>query len=142
MASSLKYPEDQVLYFIRGDQLGLVSTFSSSSETRTSRKAYQAIDHSVTDGLLIHYYGSPKRVTAITDTPDVDNLFHSSIVDYVKRCLYMDKAGQTSDGGMAQASLGLAATHEKRFNDAVRRYGARRRSKTGGTRAVVPANFK
>jgi len=142
MASNLKYPEDQVLYFIRGDQLGLVSTYSSTSETRTSRKAYQAIDHSVTNGLLIHYYGSPKRVTAITDTPDVDNLFHSSIVDYVKRCLYMDKAGQTADGNMAQAALNLAATHEKRFNDAVKRYGARRRSKTGGTRAVVPANFK
>ena len=60
MASNLKNPEDSVLYFIRGDQLGLVTTFSSSSETRTSRKAYQAIDHSVTNGLLIHYYGNPK----------------------------------------------------------------------------------
>lgn len=27
MASNLKYPEDSVLYFIRGDQLGLVTTF-------------------------------------------------------------------------------------------------------------------
>ena len=141
MASNIKYPEDQVLYFIRGDQLGLITTYSSSGETRTSRKAYQAIDHAVTNGLLIHYYGNPKRVTAITDTPDVDNLFHSSIVDYVKRCLYMDKAGRSGDPGAAQSSLALAANHEKRFNNAIKKYGVRKREKTGGTRAVVPANF-
>ena len=141
MASNLKYPEDQVLYFIRGDQLGLITTYSSTSETRTSRKAYQAIDHAVTNGLLIHYYGSPKRVTAITDTPDVDNLLHSSIVDYVKKCLYMDKAGRAGDPGAAQSSLALAANHEKRFNNAIKKYGVRKREKTGGTRAVVPANF-
>jgi len=141
MASNLKYPEDQVLYFVRGDQLGLITTYSSTSETRTSRKAYQAIDHAVTNGLLIHYYGSPKRVTAITDTPDVDNLLHSCLIDYVKRCLYMDKAGRTGDPGGAQASIALAANHEKRFNDAIKKYGIRKREKTGGTRAVVPANF-
>ena len=141
MASNLKYPEDQVLYFIRAAQVGLITTYSSTSETRTSRKAYQAIDHAVTNGLLIHYYGSPKRVTAITDTPDVDNLLHSSIVDYVKKCLYMDKAGRSADPGATQASLALAANHEKRFNDAIKKYGVRKREKTGGTRAVVPANF-
>ena len=141
MASNLKYPEDQVLYFFRADQLGLITTYSSTSETRTSRKAYQAIDHAVTNGLLIHYYGSPKRVTDITDTPDVDNLLHSCIVDYVKKCLYMDRAGRSPDPGAAQASLALASNHEKRFNDAIKKYGIRKREKTGGTRAVVPANF-
>ena len=141
MASNLKYPEDQVLYFIRGDHLGLISTYSSAGATRTSRKAYQAMDHSVTNGLLIHYYGNPKRVTAITDTPDVDNLFHSAIVDYVKKCLYMDKAGISPDPNVAQVSMGLMAQHEKRFYTAVKRYGTRKRSKTGGSRAVVPADF-
>jgi|TARA_R100000455_G_C6232334_1_gene93592 hypothetical protein len=142
MASNIKYPEDAVLYFIRGDHLGLVTTFSSSAETRTARKAYQAIDHAVSNGLLLHYYGNPKRVTALTDTPDVDNLFHSAIVDYVKKCLYMDRAGTASDGNIAQVSMGLMAQHERKFNNAVKKYGARKRSKTGGTRAVVPADFK
>ena len=141
MASNLKYPEDQVLYFIRGDHLGLISTYSSTGTTRTSRKAYQAMDHSVTHGLLIHYYGNPKRVTAITDTPDIDNLFHSAIVDYVKKCLYMDRAGTSPDPNAAQISMGLMAQHEKRFDTTVKRYGARKRSKTGGSRAVVPADF-
>jgi len=141
LAGSIKYPEDQVLYFIRGDHLSLVTTYSSASESRTSRKAYQAIDHSVRNGLLIHYYGNPKRVTAITDTPDVDNLFHSSIVDYVKKCLYMDRAGSTGDANRSQIAMGMMAQHERMFNNVIKKYGNRKRSKTGGTRAVVPANF-
>ena len=141
MASNIKYPEDKVLYFIRGDHLGLITTYSSTNESRTDRKAYQAFDHSVTNGLLFHYYGNPSKVTAITNTPDIDNLFHSAIVDYVKKCLYMDKAGTASDAGMAQIALSLMMQHEKKFDQAVKKYGTKKRSKTGGTRAVVPNSF-
>ena len=141
MASNIKYPEDKVLYFIRGDHLGLITTYSSTNESRTDRKAYQAFDHSVTNGLLLHYYGNPSKVTAITNTPDIDNLFHSAIVDYVKKCLYMDKADTESDAGMAQIALSLMMQHEKKFDQAVKKYGTKKRSKTGGTRAVVPNSF-
>ena len=141
MASNFKYPEDQLLYFIRGDHLGLITTYSSAGETRTSRKAFQAVDHSVTNGLLIHYYGNPKRVTAITDTPDIDNLFHSAIVDYVKKCLYMDRAGAATDPNVVQSATLLSASHKKNFDDAVRRYGAKKRDKTGGTRVIKVPNL-
>ena len=141
LTGNIKYPEDQVLYFIRGDHLSLVTTYSSNAETRTARKAYQAIDHNMVNGMLIHYYGNPKRVTAITDTPDVDNLFHSAIVDYVKKCLYMDRAGSTGDANRSQVAMGMMAQHERKFNNAIKKYGNRKRSKTGGTRAIVPANF-
>ena len=47
MASNIKYPEDKVLYFIRGDHLGLITTYSSTGESRTDRKAYQGFDHSL-----------------------------------------------------------------------------------------------
>ena len=141
MASNIKYPEDRVLYFIRGDHLGLVTTYDSSGDTRTSRKMYPAFDHAVTNGLLIHYYGSPNKVTAITDTPDIDNLFHSVIVDYVKKCLYMDKAGKEKDAGVAQVSMNLMMQHERKFDTAIKKYGTKKRSKTGGVRAIVPSNF-
>ena len=141
MASNIKYPEDRVLYFIRGDHLGLVTTYDSSGDTRTSRKMYQAFDHAVTNGLLIHYYGSPNKVTAITDTPDIDNLFHSAIVDYVKKCLYMDKAGKEKDAVVAQVSMNLMMQHERKFDTAIKKYGTKKRSKTGGVRAIVPSNF-
>jgi hypothetical protein len=122
--------------------MGIITNYDSESETRTARKSYTAIDHNIVNGLLIHYYGNPKRVTAITDTPDVDNLFHSAIVDYVKKCLYMDRAGTASDGNIAQVAMGLMAQHERSFNNAVKKYGTKKRSKTGGTRAIVPADFK
>ena len=32
MASNIKFPEDKVLYFVRGDQLGLITSFSSTNE--------------------------------------------------------------------------------------------------------------
>jgi|TARA_R100000027_G_scaffold65129_1_gene59315 hypothetical protein len=142
LAGNIKYPEASVNYFIRGDHMGIITNYDSESETRTARKSYTAIDHNIVNGLLIHYYGNPKRVTAITDTPDVDNLFHSAIVDYVKKCLYMDRAGTATDGNIAQVAMGLMAQHERSFNNAVKKYGTRKRSKTGGTRAVVPADFK
>ena len=141
MASNLKYPEDQVLYFIRGDQLGLVSTYSSTSETRTSRKAYQAIDHSVTNGLLIHYSSDPRKVTSVSDTPNIDNSFHLALVDYVKMCLYMDRAG-SSIGESSAVSFQLSEMHKRKFNETVRRFGNRRREKTGGTRSILPYNFQ
>jgi len=141
LTGNIKYPDNQILYYIRGDHLSLVTTYSSSAETRTSRKAYQAIDHNMVNGMLVHYYGNPKRVTAITDTPDVDNLFHSAIVDYVKKCLYMDRAGSTGDANRSQVAMGMMAQHERKFNNAIKKYGNRKRSKTGGTRAIVPANF-
>tara|TARA_R100000697_G_scaffold7112_1_gene12707 strand:- start:300 stop:1124 length:825 start_codon:yes stop_codon:yes gene_type:complete len=141
LSSNLKFPEDTSLYFIRGDHLGLISSYDSDGSSRTDRKAYQAVDHNIVNGLLIHYYGNPNKVTAITDTPDVDNLYHSAIVDYVKKCLYMDRAGKTSDGNRAQMAMNLMMRHERKFDMAIKKYGTKKRSKTGGTRAVVPASF-
>ena len=141
MASNIKYPEDKVLYFIRGDHLGLITTYSSTNESRTDRKAYQAFDHSVTNGLLLHYYGNPSKVTAITNTPDIDNLFHSAIVDYVKKCLYMDKAGSTADPNLSQVAMSMGMNHERKFKEAIQRYGVRKKDKTGGSRVVKVPNL-
>ncbi len=143
MASNIKYPENQAMYFIEGDKLGLITKVDSSGDNRTSaRKKWKAIAEAVTDGVLIHYYAEPNSVSAITDSLDIDNALELSVVDYVKKCLYMDRAGTASDGNIAQVSMGLMAQHERKFNNAVKKYGTRKRSKTGGTRAVVPADFK
>ena len=69
MASSITYPEDCVAWFIRGNSLAVVSDKSSTGVSRTLRKAFQAVDHSVTNGLLIHYSSDPRKVTSISDTP-------------------------------------------------------------------------
>ena len=91
---------------------------------------------------MIHYYGEPNSVVSINDTPDIDNTLHVAIVDYVKKCLYMDKAGASSDPGVSQSAMQMMIQHERRFNETVKRYGMRKRDKTGGTRAVLPYDFR
>ena len=143
MASNISFPEDVAVWFVEGDKLALVTNVDSSGTTRTStRKKWKAIEESVSNGLLIHYYGEPNSVSAVTDTPDIDNTLHGALVDYVKRCLYMDRAGSSQDPNIAQVSMGLMAQHDQRFNEAVKRYGMRKRDKTGGTRAVLPFDLR
>ena len=57
MASSIKYPENDAMYFIEGDSLALITKVDSSGSGRTtSRKQWKAISEAVTNGILIHYY--------------------------------------------------------------------------------------
>lgn len=142
MASNISYPDNSCVWFIKGDNLALVVNVDASGDTRTTgRKSWKAISESVTDGLLLFYYAEPNKVTAITDTPDVDNTLHLSIVDYVKKQLYLDKAGQSQSQDEASVSMNMSAVHQKRWDDAIKKFGMKKRSKTGGDRRVLPANF-
>ena len=86
MASNIKYPENDAMYFIEGDALALVTKVDSSGSGRTTaRKQFKAIAESVTDGILLHYYAEPNSVTVITDSLDIDNALELSVVDYVKK---------------------------------------------------------
>ena len=53
LSSNLKFPEDTSLYFIRGDHLGLISSYDSDGSSRTDRKAYQAVDHNIVNGFPV-----------------------------------------------------------------------------------------
>jgi predicted DNA-binding protein (MmcQ/YjbR family) len=141
MASNISLPENRVAWFVKGKSLGLVSTYSTSGTTRTDRKRWQAVDHAVSDGLLLHYWSDPKKIAALTETPDIDNAFHLALVDYIKMCLYMDRAGSTS-GEMSAVSLQLSQMHRAKFEESVRRFGNRRREKVGGVRSILPYNFQ
>ena len=142
MASNIKYPENQAMYFIEGDKLALITRVDASGNRRTTaRKQFKAISETVTNGILIHYYAEPNSVTAITDSLDIDNTLELAVVDYVKKCLYMDKAGSSRDAGAMQASMMMASKHEKNFKDAVHRYGVRKKDKTGGSRVVRVPNL-
>ena len=87
MASSIKYPDSQAMYFIEGDKLALITSVDSNGTARTSsRKKFKAISETVTDGILIQYYSEPNSVTAVTDNLDIDNTLELAVVDYVKKC--------------------------------------------------------
>tara|TARA_R100001082_G_scaffold32506_1_gene16666 strand:- start:55 stop:486 length:432 start_codon:yes stop_codon:yes gene_type:complete len=142
MASNIKYPENQAMYFIEGDKLALITKVDSSGNGRTSsRKQWKAISEAVTDGILIHYYAEPNSVSAVTDNLDIDNALELAVVDYVKKCLYMDKAGTATDAVVMQASMSLANKYERNFKEAVQRYGVRKKDKTGGSRVVKVPNL-
>ena len=141
MASSIPLPEDRVAWFVKGNALGIVSTYSSSGTSRTDRKRWLAVDHAVTDGLLVHYWADPNKVTEISEIPDIDNVFHMALVDYIKMCLYMDRAG-TNGGEVSAVALQLSQMHRAKFDQAVRHFGSMRREKTGGVRAILPFNFQ
>tara|TARA_Y100001951_G_C11167755_1_gene198472 strand:- start:208 stop:636 length:429 start_codon:yes stop_codon:yes gene_type:complete len=138
MASNITYPDKSMLWFVEGDKLGLLSNVDSSGNTRTTdRKQWKAISEGVSEGILLSYQGEPDKVLSINSTISIDNTLHISVVDYVKRCLYMDKAAKGRQEESA-VSLSLAREHNRKFKEGVRKYGQRKREKTGGTRAVVP----
>ena len=143
MASNIAYPDKSATWYIEVDKFALITNVDSTGTARTTaRKTWKAISEAVTDGVLLHYYGEPNKVRSINDEIDLDNSLHVSLVDYIKHRLYLDKAGSSGDAGVTQASMSISMNHEKKFKDAVARYGTRKRNKTGGTRAIVPSNFR
>ena len=147
MASNITYPDKHAVWFIEGNNLCILTNLDSSGSVNTTdtvqsgRKTWKAIQESVTDGILIYYNSEPNKVTSVSDYPDVDNNMHNGIVDYVKKCLYMDKAGKTGDSNQSQIALGLSQMHEKRWSDSSKRFGMKKRDKTGGTRVIKPFNM-
>ena len=143
MASNIKYPESTARWFIEGDKLCLITKVDSSGNTRTSaRKQWKAISEAVTDGILLHYYAEPNSVKSLNEDIDLDNTMHLALVDYVKKCLYMDKSGTSVDGNVAAAAMQMSRMHEKNFNDAVIRYGMKKRDKTGGSRVLKSISLR
>ena len=137
MASNIKYPENSCVWYIEGDNFVLLTNVDSSGNLNTTeRKNWKAIQEAVTDGILIKYYAEPDSVSSLSDVPDIDNSLHLALVDYVKKCLYMDKSGTASDGNISSAAMQMSQMHEKNFNDAVIRYGMKKRDKTGGSRVL------
>tara|TARA_R110000803_G_scaffold63539_2_gene124207 strand:- start:1155 stop:1988 length:834 start_codon:yes stop_codon:yes gene_type:complete len=142
LSSNIKYPENQALYFIEGDKLALLSKVDADGDTRTTaRKQWKAISESLVNGLMIQYYAEPDSVTSLTSTLDIDNALHLAIVDYVKSKLYYDKAGTAKDPNVIQSTMLIASVYDKKFNEAVRRFGVRKKDKVGGTRMVKVPNL-
>ena len=143
MASSYNNPEDFIDWFITGDHLAIVTTDGSDNDTIHQKLGdYKPINEAVTNGVLIHYSGEPNTVTAISDTPDIDNTMHSSLIDYVKFRLYQDKAGISIDSNASAVAMSMARSHEGKWNEATRKFGMKKRDKTGGPRRIMPADLR
>jgi hypothetical protein len=141
--SNHKYPEDDIVWFIQGDNLAISTTKGTDSTSVHSKLGHlKAIDESVIEGLLLHYYAEPTAIDDITDSLDLDNSLHLFVVDYVKSRLFMDKASQSADAAVVSSSLNLANAHERKWKDALVKFGNRKREKVGGSRIVRPFDFR
>ena len=137
MASNIKYPEDNAKWFIQGDKFCLITNLDDDGDNRSSaRKQWKAIAESVSDGLLLHYYAEPNSVVSINDEIDLDNSMHLAVVDYVKKCLYIDKAGNATDANLIATSMQLSNAHQLKFDESIKRFGMKKRDKTGGSRVL------
>ena len=137
MASNIKYPEDNAKWFIQGDKFCLITNLDDDGDNRSSaRKQWKAVAESVSDGLLLHYYAEPNSVVSINDEIDLDNSMHLAVVDYVKKCLYMDKAGNATDANLIAVSMQLSNDHQLKFDESIKRFGMKKRDKTGGSRVL------
>ena len=48
----------------------------------------------------------------------------------------MDKAGSALDPNITAAAMQLSNVHQLKFDNSIRRYGMRKRDKTGGSRVL------
>ena len=141
--SNHTHPEDDMMWFIQGENLAISTTKGSDSTSVHSKLGdIKGIDESVIEGLLIHYYAEPTAVDDITDTLDLDNSLHLFVVDYVKSRLFMDRAAQSSDAAIVSSSISLSSAHERNWKDALVKFGNRKREKVGGVRVVRPFDFR
>ena len=143
MASSYNHPEDFIAWFITGDHLAIVTTKGSDEDTiHHQLGSFKPIDEAVTNGVLIHYSAEPNAVSGISDIPDIDNTMHSALIDYVKFRLYQDKAGISIDGSASAVAMSMARSHEMKWNESTRKYGMKKRDKTGGPRRIMPPDLR
>ena len=118
-----RYPEDYLAWYIVGDRLALVT-----SKDTSIKNAYEAIDETQSDGLLIEYSSQPNEVVNLSDVPDCDDTLHPALVDYVKWKLYVDNSDE--------ASMMQGDKFRRRWRRSLRLDAGR--DKIGGVRQIAP----
>ena len=101
----------------------------------------------ITDGFVISYYAEPDKIdnssgTGISATIDLDNTLQPLLIDYVKGKALMDAAAKEKDPNIAQIKMAIAQQSLLNYEKGLRKFGSKKNSKIGGTRAVVPADLK
>tara|TARA_R100000697_G_scaffold122756_1_gene153027 strand:- start:1116 stop:1565 length:450 start_codon:yes stop_codon:yes gene_type:complete len=146
ITSTYTDPSDTFVWWIEGDKIAIATIEGEGGTSETGRGNLKAVQlgtgNTITDGFLISYYAEPDEYTDMSQEIDIDNTLHPAIIAFVKGKALMDKAASTNNPQLAQIKSAAAANCMREYDKLVRRYGAKRRDKTGGTRAVVPADLR
>ena len=150
ITSTYTDPSDTFVWWVEGDKLAIATTKGDGGTTETAEGKYKAAiigsgSDYVSNGLLISYYAEPDEVTAIQgsgSTIDLDNVLQPLLIDFVKGHLLLDKAAQASDPNIAAIKGQMAQQFLNNYKEGIRKYGMKKNDKTGGTRAIVPADLR
>jgi len=146
ISSTYKDPSDTFAWWIEGDKIAIATIEGDGGTTETGRGALKAVqlgtDNTIENGFLISYYAEPDEYTDMTQEIELENALHPAIIAFVKGKALMDKAASTNNPQLAQIKSAAAQACMRDYDRLVRRFGAKRRDKTGGTRAVVPADLR
>ena len=147
VTSTFKNPESTFVWWIEGDKIAIATTEGdadtrNSGESQLKAPVIGSGSDKITGGMLLSYYAEPDEYTDMTQEIDIDNAFHPAIICFVKAKALMDKAAATNNPQIAQMKLASAQLMMQEYKEEVRKFGAKRRDKTGGTRAVVPADLR
>jgi len=98
----------------------------------------------ITNGFVISYYAEPDKLDAIDSSTsiDIDNALQPLLIDYVKGQALLDEAVKQKDPNTSQIKAAIGEKFLANFREGLRKFGAKKNDKIGGTRAVVPANLK
>ena len=150
VSSTYTDPSDNFVWWVEGDKLAIATKKGDGGTTETAQGKYKAAvigsgSDYITNGILISYYAEPDEVTAVTgsgSTVDLDNQLQPLLIDFVKAHLLFDAAAKESD---PNKSIIKSKTGERFLNNyelGIRKYGMKKSDKTGGTRAIVPADLR
>ena len=131
---SISNPNTQLQWYIIGDELALLYSNATGGLT-------EAINQTVTDGILIHYWGEPDEVTDPDQYPDIDNVYHAPLVEHVLSKLYIEESTEQHPD-RAGFYLSASREHKRNYEQKIKRLGVTKSDKTGGRRAIVPLSLR
>ena len=150
VTSTYTDPSDSFVWWVEGDKVAIATTKGDGGTTETAEGKYKAAvigsgtDY-ISNGLLISYYAEPDKVTAIQgsgSTIDLDNVLQPLLIDFVKAHLLFDAAAKEKDPNQSIIKSKMGERFLNNFNIGIRKYGMKKNDKTGGTRAIVPADLR
>lgn len=147
VTSTFKNPDTTFIWWIEGDKIAIATREGDGNTRNTKLGQYKAPvigsgSDKITNGMLISYYAEADEYTDMTQEMDIDNTFHPAIICYVKAKALMDKAASTNNPQLAQLKMASANLLMAEYKELVRKFGAKRRDKTAGTRAIVPQDMR
>ena len=121
------YPEEYLTWYNVGDRIALVT-----SKNTSNKNAFESIDESTSNGLLIEYSAQPRKIENLSDEPEIDDTLHPTLVNYVNWKLFEDR--------LDEVSAASAVKYQRLWETKVRQEAGR--DKVGGQRAIVPFTFR